>query len=169
MSICSGSLLQTIGRASRNENGRVLMYADKVSPSMKAAIIQTAERRERQTNHNLENGITPKTIQKPLPILGEDAQDLLSGTVKSSTKGVRRLVGKKGKKSKPGIIEKFKLGAGKFASTSKEMGKNEDTTNDLVSAMDDIRNEMEIAASELEFEKAAYLRDRLKELESLRD
>ncbi|CAI8215252.1 MAG: UvrABC system protein B [Methanobacteriota archaeon] len=163
------SLLQTIGRASRNENGRVLMYADKVSPSMKAAIIQTAERRERQTNHNLENGITPKTIQKPLPILGEDAQDLLSGTVKSSTKGVRRLVGKKGKKSKPGIIEKFKLGAGKFASTSKEMGKNEDTTNDLVSAMDDIRNEMEIAASELEFEKAAYLRDRLKELESLRD
>ncbi|MED5485683.1 MAG: helicase-related protein, partial [Candidatus Thermoplasmatota archaeon] len=163
------SLLQTIGRASRNENGRVLMYADKVSPSMKAAIIQTAERRERQTNHNLENGIIPKTIQKPLPILGEDAEDLLSGTVKSSTKGARRLVGKKGEKSKPGIIEKFKLGAGKFASTNKEMGKNEDSTNDLVSAMDDIRNEMEIAASELEFEKAAYLRDRLKELESLRD
>ena len=145
------------------------MYADKVSPSMKAAIIQTVERRERQTNHNLENGITPKTIQKPLPILGEDAQDLLSSTVKGSAKGARRLVGKRGGKSKPGIIEKYKLGAGKFASTSQETEQRNVSNKDLISTIDSIRNEMEIAASELEFEKAAYLRDRLKELESLRD
>ena len=141
------------------------MYADKVSPSMKAAIIQTVERRERQTNHNLENGITPKTIQKALPLLGEEAQDLLSGTVK----GGRKLAGKRGGKSKQGIIEKYKLGAGKFASTSEETEQSNIPNNDLIPTIDSIRNEMEIAASELEFEKAAYLRDRLKELESLRD
>jgi len=163
------SLLQTIGRASRNENGRVLMYAEKLSPSMKAAITQTVERRERQTIHNLKNGITPKTIQKPLPILGEDAQDLLSGTVKDSVKGARRLVGKRGAKSQPNLIEKFKLGAGKFASTNKNTVNSEEEIDNLTSTIDTIRNEMEIAASELEFEKAAYLRDRLKELESLRD
>ena len=114
------SLLQTIGRASRNENGRVLMYADKMSPSMKAAITQTVERRGRQHNYNLKNNITPKTIQKPLPILGEDTNDLLNGTVQNSKKGNRRLVGK-GINKQSDFINKFKLGAGKFASSNIEI------------------------------------------------
>jgi excinuclease ABC subunit B len=163
------SLLQTIGRASRNEKGRVLMYADKLSPSMKAAIQQTVERRERQNTHNLTNNIIPKTIQKPLPILDEESEELLTGTVKGSVKGGRRLVGRKVGNSQSDFINKFKLGAGKFASTieiEKDTGINIDN---LTSSIEAIRNEMEIAASELEFEKAAYLRDRLKELESLRD
>ena len=162
------SLLQTIGRASRNENGRVLMYADKMSPSMKAAITQTVERRGRQHNYNLKNDITPKTIQKPLPILGEDTNDLLNGTVQNSKKGNRRLVGK-GINKQSDFINKFKLGAGKFASSNIEI---EDISNEidiLTASIEATRNEMEIAASELEFEKAAYFRDRLKELESLRD
>ena len=163
------SLLQTIGRASRNENGKVLMYADTLSPSMKAAITQTIERRERQHNYNLKHGIKPKTIQKPLPILGEDAQDILSGTVQSSLSGGRRLVGKKSKVSSD-LINKFNLGAGKFSRSLNI--KNEDeikTLDDVAATIENLRNEMEIAASELEFEKAAYIRDRILELESLRD
>ncbi len=162
------SLLQTIGRASRNENGRVLMYADKMSPSMKAAITQTVERRGRQHNYNLENDITPKTIQKPLPILGEDTNDLLNGTVQNSKKGNRRLVGK-GINKQSDFINKFKLGAGKFASSNIEIEDISHEIDNLTASIEATRNEMEIAASELEFEKAAYFRDRLKELESLRD
>ena len=162
------SLLQTIGRASRNENGRVLMYADKMSPSMKAAITQTVERRGRQHNYNLKNNITPKTIQKPLPILGEDTNDLLNGTVQNSKKGNRRIVGK-GSNKQSDFINKFKLGAGKFASSNIEIGDISNEIDNLTASIEATRNEMEIAASELEFEKAAYFRDRLKELESLRD
>tara|TARA_B000000532_G_scaffold103277_1_gene82903 strand:+ start:760 stop:3066 length:2307 start_codon:yes stop_codon:yes gene_type:complete len=162
------SLLQTIGRASRNENGRVLMYADKMSPSMKAAITQTVERRGRQHNYNLKNDITPKTIQKPLPILGEDTNDLLNGTVQNSKKGNRRLVGK-GINKQSDFINKFKLGAGKFASSNIEIEDISHEIDNLTASIEATRNEMEIAASELEFEKAAYFRDRLKELESLRD
>ena len=162
------SLLQTIGRASRNENGRVLMYADKMSPSMKAAITQTVERRGRQHNYNLKNNITPKTIQKPLPILGEDTNDLLNGTVQNSKKGNRRLVGK-GINKQSDFINKFKLGAGKFASSNIEIEDMSNEIDNLTASIEATRNEMEIAASELEFEKAAYFRDRLKELESLRD
>jgi len=162
------SLLQTIGRASRNENGRVLMYADKMSPSMKAAITQTVERRGRQHNYNLKNDITPKTIQKPLPILGEDTNDLLNGTVQNSKKGNRRLVGK-GINKQSDFINKFKLGAGKFASSNIEIEDISNEIDNLTASIEATRNEMEIAASELEFEKAAYFRDRLKELESLRD
>ena len=151
------SLLQTIGRASRNENGRVLMYADKMSPSMKAAITQTVERRGRQHNYNLKNDITPKTIQKPLPILGEDTNDLLNGTVQNSKKGNRRLVGK-GINKQSDFINKFKLGAGKFASSNIEIEDISNEIDNLTASIEATRNEMEIAASELEFEKAAYFR-----------
>ena len=58
------SLLQTIGRASRNENGFVILYADTISPPMKAAINQTISRRSRQIKYNEENNIIPKTITK---------------------------------------------------------------------------------------------------------
>ena len=163
------SLLQTIGRASRNEKGRVLMYADELSPSMKAAIQQTVERRERQIKYNLKNNIIPKTIEKTLPILNEELDDLLSGTAKESVKGGKRLVGRKIGKSQSDFINKFKLGAGKFAKSTNHEKAEEIEIDNLTSSIEAIRNEMEIAASELEFEKAAFLRDRLLELESLRD
>lgn len=164
------SLLQTIGRASRNQNGKVLMYADSISPSMKAAITQTIERRERQHNYNLNHNIEPKTINKPLPILGDQDQEILTGTVQTSLSGGRRLVGKKGKNISTDLKSKFNLGAGKFSSSlNQEENNNLDNQENLLSKIYNLRKEMEIAASELEFEKAAFIRDRVLELEMMRD
>ena len=74
------SLLQTIGRAARNSNGKVILYADSMSPPMMASIKQTLERRDRQIAHNDKNNITPVTIQKALPKMGSDIDDLIAGT-----------------------------------------------------------------------------------------
>ena len=71
------SLLQTIGRAARNENGSVILYGDSVSPSMEAAISQTVRRRRMQDEYNKENGIVPRTIEKALPVMGSEVEDLL--------------------------------------------------------------------------------------------
>ncbi|MCD0801245.1 excinuclease ABC subunit B, partial [Staphylococcus aureus] len=67
------SLIQTIGRAARNDKGEVIMYADKMTDSMKYAIDETQRRREIQMKHNEKHGITPKTINKKI-------HDLISAT-----------------------------------------------------------------------------------------
>lgn len=116
------SLIQTIGRAARNANGHVIMYADEITKSMKLAIDETNRRRTIQQKYNEENGIVPKTIIKGV----HDVIDL----------------GKKDEKKKKGKMsheEKEKLIA-------------------------ELTKEMRSASAKLEFEKAAYLRDRIKEL-----
>ena len=116
------SLIQTIGRAARNANGHVIMYADVMTKSMQVAIEETDRRRAIQQKYNEENGIVPKTIIKGV----HDVIDL----------------GKKEDKRKKGKLsheEKEKLIA-------------------------ELTKEMRSASAKLEFEKAAYLRDRIKEL-----
>ncbi|MCP4604967.1 MAG: excinuclease ABC subunit UvrB [Proteobacteria bacterium] len=119
------SLIQTIGRASRNVNGRVIMYAGKITRSMDGAISITRERRERQAEYNKEHNITPQTIKKTL-----------------SEKG-------------PGAS------TNDYVAVSRTTG---DEDEDLDIQIEAIRDEMLMAAAALEFERAARLRDKIKEL-----
>lgn len=118
------SLIQTIGRAARNSNGTVIMYADTVTPSMEAAIKETLRRREKQIKYNEDNGIVPQTIVKPV----HEILEISSKTAVDSKSG-RKLSRK----------EKIQL-------------------------IDDLTKEMKAAAKILEFEHAAYLRDKIEKL-----
>lgn len=124
------SLVQTIGRAARNENGKVIMYADRITDSMDFAINETQRRRNTQEEYNLENGITPKTIIKEI-------RDLISisTVVENVDEGENRLE--------------------KVSHLSKEERKE---------LIDSMELEMHQAAKELDFEKAANLRDIILEL-----
>ena len=117
------SLVQTIGRAARNANGEVIMYADSVTPSMERAITETLRRREIQEKYNTEHGIIPQTIKK-------DVRDLIEITSKENldNRGMRMTA-----KERKVMIEK-------------------------------LTREMKEAAKLLEFEHAAFLRDKIKEL-----
>ena len=170
------SLLQTIGRASRNENGRVILYADKMGRAMESAISQTIERRQKQMAHNEKHGITPRTIQKPLPVMGIEAEQLLAGTAGKGVKGGKRFVGGfTGKASKDGrkdLIKNFDLGAGAWGDdvlsnlsqpNQEEFDLDTSDSNRLITRL---RKEMDQAASRLDFEKAADIRDRIFQLEN---
>ena len=129
------SLIQIIGRAARNVGGRVIMYGDKVTDSMRAAIDETNRRREIQEKFNREHGITPKTVKK-------DIRDLIQITSNAETARYGR-----GRKH----------GAEKMSKKEKE---------ETVSRL---RAEMQKAAKELRFEEAAYLRDKIRAIESSKD
>ena len=171
------SLLQTIGRASRNENGVVILYADTISPSMEAAMSQTISRRRRQDSYNQIHGIVPKTIQKALPTMGEEESSILAGTAGKGAKGGKRFVGKKtSKKGVSGLAQKFSLGAGMWNTSDSvldnvsqpnfevemETEQSGDVNDDqLISKLE---REMRAAAERLDFEKAAQIRDRIMQL-----
>ena len=176
------SLLQAIGRAARNENGRVILYADKMSPAMAAAIQQTLERRDRQDKYNQKHGIVPKTIVKALPAMYSKDGDFISGTDNSA--GVKRLVGKKGGRNDGDWAHKLGLGAGSWSSTTQNKNSIENSNfelennapEDVESALNpeqlsnllvELKAEMENAAKQLDFERAARLRDRIFRLEQL--
>lgn len=177
------SLLQTIGRAARNENGKVILYADGMSPSMSAAIQQTLERRVRQEAYNSTHGITPKTIKKALPAMYSKDEEFISGT--NTSAGNKRLVGKKGGRGDGDWAQKLGIGAGSWA-RSNPGNKNPiensnfqltyDEPNDVDNTLSpeqiadllvELKAEMENAAKQLDFEQAAKLRDRIFELEQL--
>ena len=119
------SLIQTIGRAARNAEGQVIMYADQVTPSMETAIRETQRRRDIQMRYNQEHGITPKTIVKKV------AEVLEISSHKDDKKYGKRL-----------------------------------TKRERQQLIDQLTKEMKAAAKLLEFEHAAYLRDRIKKLQS---
>ena len=116
------SLIQTIGRAARNANGRVIMFADETSPAMDSAIKETERRRSIQQKFNEENGITPKTIEK----------------------AVRE------------VIE-----ATKSIEEKEEKKPIEMTKRELIDFVKKLEKEMKEAAGNLEFERAALLRDKV--------
>ena len=120
------SLIQTIGRAARNTEGRVIMYADELTESMEKAITETNRRRGIQEEYNNKNGITPQTIRKSV-------RDVIKAT----------------------IVEDLQS----------EYGINKDeSVEDIISRLTD---EMLKHAQSMEFEKAAELRDKIKELEKM--
>ncbi|QAS53727.1 excinuclease ABC subunit UvrB [Halobacillus litoralis] len=125
------SLIQTIGRAARNENGRVIMYADKITKSMQFAIDETYRRREKQIAYNEEHGITPTTIKK-------EVRDVIKATAVAEEEG------------------DYELGKKPSEMTKKERQE----------FIDNMETEMKQAARDLDFERAAELRDILLELKA---
>ena len=171
------SLLQTIGRASRNQNGRVILYADTIGRAMDSAIAQTIERRHRQMAYNEQNGITPKTIEKPLPIMGIEAEQLLAGTAGKGVTGGKRFVGgltgQTGKGKTTDLIKKFDLGAGSWGDDVLSNLSQPDDVDVITEEhgsesqlIERLRKEMKQSAERLDFENAARLRDRIFQLEN---
>ena len=155
------SLLQTIGRAARNSNGKVILYADSMSPPMMASIKQTLERRDRQIAHNDKNNITPVTIQKALPKMGSDIDDLIAGTA-----GGKRLVASKGGRKGGDWASNLKVGAGRWAPSNSVTSNISQPIEELNYSIDELKTMMQQAALELDFERAAMLRDKIHELEN---
>ncbi|MBQ7661319.1 MAG: excinuclease ABC subunit UvrB [Clostridia bacterium] len=122
------SLTQTIGRAARNADGKVILYADTVTASMRGAMDETARRRKVQSDYNAAHGITPKTIKK-------EVADVIS-------------LGGKAKKDPLGRPKKL-------------------TRDERTALIEQYTTEMRAAAQKLEFEKAAFLRDKIRELKGL--
>jgi excinuclease ABC subunit B len=120
------SIIQTVGRTARNANGRVILYADKITDSMKRAMGETDRRRKVQLEFNATNGITPQTIEKEIRRGIED------------------------------ILRARKTAAATVGMDDKEFNRNE--------AVAEVEKEMYAAAEKLEFERAAQLRDTLRQL-----
>ena len=128
------ALIQTIGRAARNVNGKVIMYADKVTDSMRHAIDETDRRRAKQIKYNQEHNITPVSIHKAIHDLTEE----LSQKVIAEQKGEYRT-------QAPGGIPR----------------------NEMQKIVNELEKQMKDAAKNLEFERAAALRDEMYQLKSL--
>jgi len=133
------SLIQTIGRAARNVNGKAILYADRITGSMARAIEETDRRREKQVAHNLKNGITPKGINKSIA-------DTMEGTVAPGSGG--------------------RSARNKAMAIAERSGKYTVDVNpkDIWKTIELMEKQMFQAAKDLEFEVAAKLRDEIEKL-----
>jgi excinuclease ABC subunit B len=134
------SLIQTIGRAARNLRGKVLMYADKQTDAIRYAVSETERRRALQAAFNTEHGITPRSTTRKI-------QEMAAAVP----------IPKKGKQTATSVMQ----GLGGL-----DLAKIDDLGT-LRTAIDKLRAEMQKAAADLEFERAATLRDKARELEQL--
>jgi excinuclease ABC subunit B len=131
-----GSLIQTIGRAARNANGKAILYADRVTGSMERAIGETERRRARQVAFNAEHGITPQTIRKAV-------SDILEGATPGAPMKVRE-----------------------YAKVAEDVAEYANLTpHQMARKLKALEKEMYKHAKDLEFEKAAAVRDRIRELQ----
>ncbi len=149
------SLIQTIGRAARNVSGQVVMYADKVTPSMEKAIDETNRRREKQVAYNTAHGVDPQPLRKKIADItemlareDEDTAELLGWRPGGSSPAARRRC----RGCRPGR-------AGKHAAELAGM-----PSSDLAELVQSLTEQMHTAAAELQFELAARLRDEIQDL-----
>ena len=146
------SLIQTCGRAARNVDGRVLLYADRITDSMAGAIEEMERRRTRQNAYNVEHGVTPRTVVKAVRDLLLDAEQV------QETESPR-----KGRKPTKRGGSRQDVGA---ATTAGPVAGIQDRRQ-LVEHVAKLRQDMLAAAKQLEFEQAARLRDEIFRLEKL--
>jgi excinuclease ABC subunit B len=138
------SLIQTIGRAARNDRGRVIMYADKITDSMQVTMEETNRRREKQISYNTEHGITPKTVGKSRESIMEQTSvmDFVGGVQKAYVEA-----------------DSISLAADPIVQYM--------TKADLKKAIENTKKEMVTAAKDMDFLLAAKLRDEMFALEKL--
>jgi len=127
------SLVQTCGRASRNVNGQVIMYADSVTPSMKQAIDETNRRRNIQERYNKKHSITPESIEKNITSVFEAMYEISDTPLDRVSE----------------VVDRY------------------DSMDDLDDILKNLKKEMKAAADELEFERAAELRDQIEAIEKM--
>ena len=154
------SLIQTIGRAARNINGEVHMYADRVTNAMQHAIDETNRRREKQVAYNTAQGIDPQPLRKKIAdildaIIREDAdtEELIGGGGRQQSRG---------KSPVPGLSSRARAAAQGAGESSP--GARGEARGDLVALIGQLTDQMHAAAAELQFEAAARIRDEIKEL-----
>ena len=136
------SLTQTAGRAARNINGRVIMYADKITESMRKTIDETNRRREKQTKYNIENNIVPTPLNK-------SREMILQQTVVSAKKNVNAYIESENVTIAADPVVQFM------------------TEEQLANVITKTKKQMEVAAKEMDFMEAARLRDEMFELQKL--
>ena len=151
------AMIQTIGRAARNVNGHVIMYADRVTGSMQRAMDETDRRRAVQEAYNIEHHITPKSVSKDVKELIELTK--IEEDVVTDGKGLSPKKGKK-KSSAAGMDH----GHEPYAQDADATKVAEITAEELYNKIEELDRQMKAAAKQLEFEKAAKLRDQLGEL-----
>ena len=151
------AMIQTIGRAARNVNGHVIMYADRVTGSMQRAMDETDRRRAVQEAYNIEHHITPKSVSKDVKELIELTK--VEEDMVTDGKGLSPKKGKK-KSSAAGMDH----GHEPYAQDADATKVAEITTEELYNKIEELDRQMKAAAKQLEFEKAAKLRDQLGEL-----
>ena len=151
------AMIQTIGRAARNVNGHVIMYADRVTGSMQRAIDETDRRRAVQEAYNIEHHITPKSVTKDVKELIELTK--IEEDMVTDGKGLSPKKGKK-KSAAAGMDH----GHEPYAQDADATKVAEITAEELYNKIEELDRQMKAAAKQLEFEKAAKLRDQLGEL-----
>ena len=151
------AMIQTIGRAARNVNGHVIMYADRITGSMQRAIDETDRRRAVQEAYNIEHNITPKSVSKDVKELIELTK--IEEDMDTDGKGLSPKKGKK-KSSTPGMDH----GHEPYAQDISSPKVADITPEELFNKIEELDRQMKAAAKQLEFEKAAKLRDQLGEL-----